>query len=125
MTTGRRKYRHRHGRAACSLYNGRMPDATDASEAIIARFDGEPDVEQGTGWRSPGLRVRRKIFAMFIDGDLVVKLPADRCAELVAAGHGRPFTAGGRQMREWVAVSADHADDWMRLAEDAHAFVGG
>jgi YjbR protein len=94
-------------------------------EAILARFAGEPDVEQGTGWRSPGLRVRKKIFAMLVDGEFVVKLPADRCADLVAAGHGHPFTSGGRRMREWVAVSDEHAADWMRLAEDAYAFVGG
>jgi YjbR len=97
-----------------------------AFEAILARFEGEPGVEHGTGFgRSPGLRVRRKIFAMLVDGELVVKLPADRCAELVAAGHGRPFRSGGREMREWVAVGDEHADEWLRLAEDAHAFVGG
>jgi hypothetical protein len=94
-------------------------------EAIVARFEGEPEVEQGTNFRSPGLRVRRKIFAMLVDGELVVKLPADRCAELVAAGHGRPFRSGGRELREWVAVGDEHADEWLRLAEDAHAFVGG
>jgi hypothetical protein len=95
-------------------------------EAIVARFEGEPEVEQGTGWgKSPGLRVRRKIFAMLVDGELVVKLPADRCAELVAAGRGRPFRSGAREMREWVAVGDEHADEWLRLAEDAHAFVGG
>jgi hypothetical protein len=94
-------------------------------EAIVARFDGEPDVELGTNFRSPGLRVRRKIFAMLVDGDLVVKLPADRCAALVAAGRGRPFRSGGRDLREWVAVGDDHADEWLGLAEDAHAFVGG
>jgi hypothetical protein len=100
-----------------------MTDAT--FEAILARFAGEPDVEQGTGWRSPGLRVRGKIFAMLVEGELVVKLPAERCAELVAAGHGRPFRSGGRQMREWVAVPDDREDEWMQLAEDAYAFVGG
>jgi hypothetical protein len=94
-------------------------------EAILARFDGEPDIEQGTGWgQSPGLRVRGKIFAMLIDGELVVKLPAERCAELVAAGHGRLFRSGSREMREWVVVGEERADDWLRLAEDAHAFVG-
>ena len=95
-----------------------------AFEAILARFDGEPDVEQGTNFRSPGLRVRRKIFAMLVDGDLIVKLPADRCAALVDAGRGRPFRSGKREMREWVAVGDEHADEWLRLAEEAHAFVG-
>ena len=68
-------------------------------DAILHRFDGEPGVERGTNWRSDGLRINGKIFAMEVDGDLVVKLPADRCAAIVAAGHGRPFEAGGRKMR--------------------------
>jgi hypothetical protein len=51
---------------------------------IVARFEGEPGVERGTNWRSDGLGVNGRIFAMAVDGDLVVKLLADRCAELVA-----------------------------------------
>jgi hypothetical protein len=89
-------------------------------DAVLERFAGEPGVEQGTGWRSPGLRVNRKIFAMLVDGELVVKLPAERCAELVAAGHARPFRSGRREMREWVVVGEG---DWVALAEEAHAFV--
>jgi hypothetical protein len=88
-------------------------------DAVLRRFDGEPGVEQGTGWRSPGLRVNRKIFAMLVDDELVVKLPRERCQELVAAG-GRPFRSGGRELREWVVVSGG---DWVALAEEAHAFV--
>jgi hypothetical protein len=93
-------------------------------DAILARFDGEPGVERGTNWRSDGLRVNGKIFAMNVRGDLVVKLAAARCAELVAEGRGTPFEAGGRTMREWVVVGPEHADDWVRLAEEAFAFVG-
>jgi hypothetical protein len=81
-------------------------------DAVIERFAGEPGVEHGTGWHSPGLRV---------DGELVVKLPADRCRELVAAG-GRPFRSGGRELREWVVVGDG---DWVALAEEARAFVRG
>jgi YjbR protein len=90
-------------------------------DAVLERFAGEPGVEQGTGWRSPGLRVHGKIFAMLVDGELVVKLPADRCAALVAAGDGRPFRSGGREMREWVVVGEG---DWVALAEEAYVFVG-
>ena len=91
-------------------------------DAVLHRFDGEPGVEQGTGWRSPGLRVNQKIFAMCVDGDLVVKLPRERCEAIVAAGDGRPFRSGGREMREWVVVPAG---DWVALAEEAYLFVGG
>ena len=90
-------------------------------EAVVERFSGEPGVELGTGWRSPGLRVNGKIFAMCVDGDLVVKLPRERCEALVAAG-GRPFRAGGREMREWVVV---RDGDWVALAAEAYSFVGG
>ena len=93
-------------------------------DMILHRFDGEPGVERGTNWRSDGLRINGKIFAMEVDGDLVVKLPADRCAALVAAGHGRPFEAGGRKMREWVRVGEDRGDEWIGLAEEAFGFVG-
>jgi hypothetical protein len=88
-------------------------------DAVLERFEGTPGVEQGTGWRSPGLRVNRKIFAMCVDGELVVKLPRERCLELVAAG-ARPFRSGGRKMREWVVVSDG---DWVALAEEAYDFV--
>jgi hypothetical protein len=93
-------------------------------DAILHRFEGEPGVERGTNWRSDGLRINGKIFAMEADGDLVVKLPAARCAELVDAGQARPFEAGGRKMREWVRVGADRGDDWVSLADEAFAFVG-
>jgi TfoX/Sxy family transcriptional regulator of competence genes len=90
-------------------------------DAVLERFEGVSDVEQGTGWRSPGLRVNRKIFAMLVDDELVVKLPRERCEALVVAG-GRPFRAGGREMREWVVVSGG---DWVALAEEAYGFVRG
>ena len=93
-------------------------------ETVLQRFDGEPDVEQGTNWRSPGLRRNGKIFVMLVDGEFVAKLPAARCEEIVAAGHGRPFTSGKRTMREWVVVDEARSDDWVALAEEAYAFVG-
>jgi hypothetical protein len=85
----------------------------------------EPGVDEGTGFgKSPGLRVGGKIFAMEIDDRLVVKLPAERCRELVDAGGADLFVIGKRQMREWVAVDPD-AHDWDALAREALAFVRG
>jgi hypothetical protein len=35
-----------------------------------------------------------------------------------------PFALGhGRLMREWVAIPASDAGQWIRLAEEARAFV--
>jgi TfoX/Sxy family transcriptional regulator of competence genes len=83
----------------------------------------EPDVDEGTGFGSnPGLRVGGKIFAMEVDGRLVVKLPAERVAALTEAGGAEPFVIGKRTMREWVAVEPG-AHDWPALAREALAFV--
>jgi hypothetical protein len=92
-------------------------------DAIADRLLAEPGVDQGTGFGSqPGLRVEGKIFAMHIDGRLVVKLPAERCAALVESGGAELFVIGKRQMREWVAVERG-AHDWPGLAGEALGFV--
>ena len=59
---------------------------------------------------SVGLRTAGKFFAFVVEGELVVKLPAERVSELVASGAGGPFGSGGRVMREWVSLTpADEA----------------
>jgi hypothetical protein len=92
-------------------------------DAIAGDLLAEPGVEEGTGFgKQPGLRVGGKIFAMEIDGRLVVKLPPERCDELVEAGGTEPFVIGKRRMREWVAVEPG-AHDWPALAREALGFV--
>ncbi len=94
-------------------------------EAIADRLLSEPDVGEGTGFgSSPGLRVGGKIFAMLAPGGLIVKLPARRCAELVAAQMGQPFDRGqGRPLKEWVVVSHAREQDWPGLALEALTYV--
>jgi hypothetical protein len=64
-----------------------------------------------------------KLFALFAQGTLVVKLPKDRVAALVASGVGKPFDPGhGRLMKEWLAVTNTKAG-WVDLAKEAYQFV--
>ena len=104
-----------------------MSDDTDAEAAfarLAERCAREPQVESGTGFGSaPGLRVGGKIFAMLPHGQLVVKLPPDRCETMVAAGAGRFFAVGRRTMREWIVVEGVDDDAWAALAAEALAFV--
>ena len=62
-------------------------------------------------------------FALFTQGTLVVKLPKDRAASLVASGVGKPFDPGkGRLMKEWLTVTSAKAS-WTSLVKEAHEFV--
>ena len=98
---------------------------------LAEHFAGEEGVElprEGGRRRfgSDALTVNGSIFAMLTRGELVVKLPAARVAELVASGNGMPFMAGrGRSMREWVVVAVDDPRDWQTLAREALTFVRG
>ena len=65
-------------------------------EDLVVEFMGEEGVlppQGGSGFGRGALRYRRKIFAMFVRGQLVVKLPRKRVDELVAGGHGERFDA--------------------------------
>ena len=74
---------------------------------------------------SNGLKVNGKLFALFTQGTLVVKLPKDRVAALVASGVGKPFDPGhGRLMKEWLTVTSTKAP-WIDLTKEAHRFVSG
>lgn len=83
-------------------------------------------VTGGTGFgRSEGLRIENKIYAMLVNGELVVKLPNARVEQLVGAGVGRRFEPGtGRVMKEWLTVPPSSSRRWKELVHDAKAFVG-
>ena len=71
------------------------------------------------------LNIDGKIFAMFVKGKFVAKLPKPRVDEMVKAGVGEPFDPGhGRLMKEWIAI-ADRRASWIALAKEARAYVGG
>lgn len=100
--------------------------SADAFDTLARSFLGNPAVSTGRMFGSDGLKIDGKVFAMIVKGNLVVKLPAERCASLIEAGHAHPFDPGhGRLMKEWVAVPPARARRWPKLADEARAFVGG
>jgi hypothetical protein len=96
---------------------------------LVRAFADDPGVAVGGGRRGFGsgtLQVRGRIFAMVSHGRLVLKLPRERVAGLIAAGAGGPFDAGkGKPLAEWLALG--DADDviWRDLAREAALFVRG
>jgi len=81
----------------------------------------------GGGFGRSALRFQDKIFAMLVRGRLVVKLPATRVDELVAAGDGVRFDANkGTPMKEWLSLDPESGLPWLPLAREAleHARAG-
>lgn len=86
--------------------------------------DGVTPPPGGSGFGRGSLRYRRKIFAMLVRGRLVVKLPAARVDELLAAGQGDRFDANkGTPMKEWFSVDPESQQEWLTLAREALDFA--
>jgi hypothetical protein len=95
--------------------------ATDPWQGLVERTEGG-SVTRGTMFGSPGLRTGRKFFAIWWHEQLVVKLPADRLQELVAAGEGEVFEPmPGRPMNGWVLLQG--SAEWDPVVAEARAHV--
>ena len=97
------------------------------AEAMVDR-PGTTHGSDGSGaqraFGSTSLKASGKIFAMLVNGRLVVKLDRRRVDELVASGDGERFDPGhGRLMKEWLAVESASDEVWRSLATEAEAFV--
>jgi len=79
----------------------------------------------GSGFGSNAIKINKSIFAMLVNDQIVVKLPAGRVVQLISSGDGQPFDAGkGKPMKEWVGLMVDE-DASRELVAEAMAFVGG
>lgn len=95
---------------------------------LAVDYLGRPGVGQRRMFSGDSLTVHDKIFG-FVDteGNLVVKVPADRADELAAAGAHR-MRMGRGEAREWVGVppAADDSDAlWGRVLAESFAYVTG
>ena len=97
----------------------------------LARYDEIADdlaaqnaeVELGQMMGMPALKAGGKMISGFSrsEGAMVFKLPDEeiRGRALALAGAHLFDPAGGRPMKEWVAVPVEHADEWSSLAQQA------
>lgn len=78
------------------------------------------------GFGSSALTINDKIFAMLVNGKLVVKLPRQRVDALVASGEGERFDPGhGRLMTEWVAIEPTSEEEWQFPNKRSNDICGG
>jgi hypothetical protein len=93
----------------------------EVAERLLA---GDPSVERGRMMSAVGLKTSGRFFAMVVGGELVVKLPAERVGELVAAGAGHRWDRGdGRPLREWLALKSPDAAACGAYVAEAQRFV--
>jgi hypothetical protein len=98
--------------------------------AVVQAFVGDPEITPPSDeahsrnrFGSNGLKIHNRIFAMLVNGKLVVKLPRQRVDALIASGEGERFDPGhGRVMKEWLTVEPG-SKDWLPLAREAMEFV--
>src|SRR6266853_5766926 len=67
--------------------------------------------------------VRNKVFAMHVGGDLVIKLPPKRVAELIDSGIAVPNVVGGRPMKEWANLRSTTEKSWLALTKESLEYV--
>ena len=90
----------------------------------LVGIDGVTPPRGGSGFGRSTVRYQGKIFVMLVRGRLVLKLPAQRVEELVAAGEGVHFDANkGTPMKEWLSLDPDSDQAWLPLAHEALDFA--
>lgn len=102
-------------------------DGENVFWTLVRQLLEREDVSRSTMMGLPCLRVNGAFFASCDrkSDDLLVKLPATRVAELIAAGQAEPFAPAGRQFREWAAVPLARRRSWKQLIQESLEFVGG
>ena len=102
-------------------------EAEAGYQDLVDDLLGQPGVtppQGGSGFGRGAVRFQKKIFVMFVRGRLVLKLPAARVDELVAAGEGVRFDANkGTPMREWLSLDPESGLAWLPLATEALEFA--
>lgn len=94
-------------------------------QSIGRAFAEDQEVSVGRVLSANGLMVKGKLFAAISKGRLLVKLPKDEVAKLIAEKRAAPFSSGGgRVMKEWATIGVEDQRTWLDIARRARAFVG-
>lgn len=106
-----------------------MTESPDVDDELFwdlgAQLIADGNAEEGVLMRSRCLRVNGEFLAMaeYRTGDLVLKLPAARVAELISAGEGLPFAPAKKVFKEWVQITGRDEDQWVALLAEGLAFI--
>jgi hypothetical protein len=102
-----------------------MARATSAEyDAVTEELAATSPTVPSSMFGMPCLKTGSRAFAGFTEGAMVFKLGAPEHAEALALAGAHLFDPmGGRPMKEWVVVPAEHADQWLTLARAAFRYL--
>ncbi len=100
-------------------------DVTRVFERVSDRLlDAYPGDQRGRMLHAASLKTAGTSYAFTTQHDIVVKLPAGRVSELIAAGVGRACDPrGGRPMRQWVRLTPPDEPALTAYVIEARDFV--
>ena len=93
---------------------------SDVYAEVKAHFANDSEVEVLKGRGAQGIKKDGKLFAMFMKGDLLVKLPGHRVKEIINTGDGVLYDPGtGKPMNNRVLIPASNKDTWIKYSIEA------
>lgn len=96
--------------------------ADERWNALTAEFLVHPGVTLERAFGRMSLMVDGRLFASAGPRGLLIKVSAERVAELLRTGQAGEFRGGaGRVLREWAVATPD--SDWTELAAESFEFV--
>ncbi|EMJ96538.1 hypothetical protein [Leptospira alstonii] len=80
------------------------------------------EVTSGKWFGLNSLNLEGKPFATFFEGNLVLKLGAEKIAEIISRYPGAKLfdpSGNNRAMKDWLEIPAEFEEDWLSLAESS------
>ena len=86
------------------------PELKEIIDSILLE---NPEVKPGNAFGLPGYYTEGKLFASVYESGLTLKLPKEKCEELIKNIDGfEPFKPLGRTMSQWVHMTKDDPESY-------------
>jgi hypothetical protein len=100
-------------------------EVAQREELLSDHFIGRPGVDKRKAFGRDALTINGKIFVIYREGTLVVKLPPEKGPKLVRAKEAKEFEPSpGRVMKRWFVFGTKASDErWIEVAEMSFDYV--
>jgi len=105
-----------------------VKEKNDLDEKLTSLLSKLPGVETLPKLGHVSFMIKKKVFAFTRPQAVVVKLPAERVAELVESSRAEVLVMGKRTMKEWVVLTYGSAGDVKKdlaVFKESISFVAG